>query len=141
MLRTQTFKVVRNRMLFRCPICKVKRSISVPRGVRKKTIRCHKCGETIKCALNRRVYPREILTGKMIMITPDGNEMDALLSDKSATGAGFDLAFSDIRRNRLTKGQRVRFRCSWNPHLVGNNRYEIVNIIGSRIGVRKLTRG
>ncbi len=141
MLRTQNFKVVKNRMQFRCPICGVKRSISVPPAIRKKTLRCHKCGEMVKCALNRRIYPREMLSGKMIMVIPGGVEMDAFLSDKSTGGAGFDLSIADIRRNRLSKGQEVRFRCNWSPMLLGNSRFIIVNIKGQRIGVKRITRG
>jgi hypothetical protein len=141
MLRTQNFKVVRNRMQFRCPICGVKRSLSVPSGIRKKNLRCHKCGEMVKCALNRRVYPRELLSGKMIMVTPEGTEVDVFISDKSAGGAGFDLSITDIRRNRIATGIEVRFRCSWSPLLVGNSRFVIVNIKGQRIGVKRIVRG
>ena len=141
MLRTQNFKVIRNRMQFRCPICGVKRSVSVGPAIRKKNMRCHKCGEIIKCALNRRMYPREGLSGKMTMVTSGGAEMDAFLSDKSAGGAGFDLSIADIRRNRIAKGQEVRFRCSWSPALLGNSRFEIVNVHGQRIGVRRITKG
>ena len=141
MLRTQTFKVVRNRMQFRCPVCGVKRSLSVPTGIRRKNLRCHKCGEMVKCALNRRMYPRELLSGKMIMVTSEGKEMDVFISDKSAGGAGFDLSVAAIRRNRVAIGQEVRFRCSWSPHLIGNSRFVIVNIQGQRIGVKKIIRG
>ncbi len=141
MLRTQNFKVVKNRMQFRCPLCGAKRSISVPQGVRRKTLRCHKCGEMVKCALNRRVYPRELLSGKMVMVTSEGVEMDAFLSDKSSGGAGFDLSIADLRRNRIARGQEVRFRCSWGPHLLGNFRFLIVNIKGQRIGVKRILRG
>ena len=141
MLRTQNFKVVRNRMQFRCPLCGVKRSVSVSPSIRRKSMRCHKCGEIIKCALNRRIYPRELLSGKMIMVIPGGVEIDAFLSDKSAGGAGFDLAIADIRRNRISTGQEVRFRCSWSPMLLGNSRFIIVNIQGQRIGVKRITKG
>ena len=77
----------------------------------------------------------------MIMVIPGGVEVDAFLSDKSAGGAGFDLAITDIRRNRISTGQEVRFRCSWSPMLLGNSRFIIVNIQGQRIGVKRVTKG
>ena len=141
MLRTQNFKVVRNRMLFRCPICNVKRSISVPPGIRKKNLRCHKCGETVKCMLNRREYPRETLSGKLTMVTPEGKEIDVLLSDKSAGGAGFDMSLSAIRKNKIAKGLEVQFRCNWSPTLIGSGSYVVMNVNGQRIGVKKIIRG
>lgn len=139
--RTQVFKVVRNRMQFKCPACGVRRNLSVPPNVRRKSMRCHKCGEHVKCSLNRRVYPREQLSGKMIMIMPDGEELEVLLTDRSPRGAGFDLSISAIRRNKITIGQEVRFSCSWGPYVLGNTRYVIVNFKGLHVGVRKIQIG
>ena len=139
--RTQNFKVVRNRMLFRCPICKAKRSVSVPQGVRKKNLRCHKCGEMVKCQLNRREFPREHLSGKMTMITHEGKEVDVFLSDKSAGGAGFDMSISAIRKNRIAVGQQVSFRCNWSPAIIGAGSFVIMNVNGQRIGVKKIITG
>ena len=128
-------------MMFRCPICKVKRSISVPPGVRKKNLRCHKCGETIKCQLNRREHPREHASGKLLMVTPDGKELEVFLTDKSVGGAGFDLSVAAIRKNKIAVGQEVRFKCNWSPTLIGGSAFTIVNIHGHRVGVKKVKKG
>lgn len=137
MSRTLVFKVVRNRMQFKCPHCGVRRSLSVPPSVRRKSLRCHKCGETVRCSLNRRAYPRESLSGKMMMIMPEGEELEVYLTDMSPNGAGFDLSISAIRRNKIAVGKEVRFSCSWGKHLLGSGTWVIVNFKGQHIGVKK----
>ncbi|MCF8056471.1 MAG: RlpA-like double-psi beta-barrel domain-containing protein [Desulfocapsa sp.] len=91
--------------------------------------------------LNRREHPRERLSGKIIMITSEGKEVDVFLSDKSAGGAGLDVSTAAIRKNRIAAGQEVRFRCSWSPTILGTGSFVIVNIHGERIGVKKIIRG
>lgn len=141
MLRKQTFQVIRNRMQFKCPICGAKRIIHIPprSSIQRKKIRCHKCDEMISCALNRRETPRDRLTGKMTMQTKRGDEIEVSLRDKSAGGAAFDVTITDLKRHRISTGQKVRFSCSWNRNLLGNSRFEIVNIHGQRIGVKKIS--
>lgn len=139
MITTKTFQVIRNRILFKCPFCGARRQISIPPRLRlrRKEIRCHKCDGMIRCALNRRESPRERLSGKMTMQTKRGDNIEVSLHDKSAGGAAFDVTITDLHRCRISTGQEVRFGCSWNRNLLANSRFEIVNIRGQRIGVKK----
>lgn len=139
-MRTQTFQVIRNRIRFKCPFCGARRNISIPPSrVRKKEIRCHKCDEMIRGTLNRRESPRERLSGKMTMQTKRGDNIEVSLRDKSAGGAAFDVNITDLHRCRISTGQEVRFCCSWNRNLLANSRFEIVNIRGQQIGVKKIS--
>ena len=88
--------------------------------------------------LNRRALPRELQSGKVVMITNEGKEMDVNLYDVSMDGIGFDLPIRAARARTVTVGQEVRFRCSWNPRLLGNARFVVKNNNGQRIGAKKI---
>ena len=104
-------------------------------------MRCHKCGEVTQCMLNRRIRPRELQSGKIFLTTVEGKELEVNLFDISSTGLGVDVPIGAARARTLKLGNQVRFRCSWNPRLLGGGRYEVKNIKGRRIGVKKMELG
>ncbi len=136
--KTITFRVVNNRMQFRCSACGAKRNITVPPKLRRKNMRCHKCDKITKCVLNRRLRPRELHSGKIYLSTIEGKEIEVNLYDISATGIGMDIPIGAARSRLLKIGTQVRLRCTWNPHLLGRSRYEVKNIQERRVGVKKM---
>ncbi len=139
--KTQTYHVIGNRIRFICTACKTRRNSIVQRNIRKKNIRCSACGEVTKCILDRRARRREQHSGKIIMITQGGRNLDVFLHDISASGVGLDIPIKALRSRKITAGRRVRFKCSWNPHLFNNGNFVISNINGQRIGVQKIGLG
>lgn len=137
MSKTKTFRVDNGRLLFKCQGCQSKRMITVPQGIRLKSIRCNKCGEIIRSVFNRRQLAREQQGGSVWLTTSDGRELLVDLYDISPNGVGFDLSTRDI--NKLTIGRDVRFRCPWNPKLFSNARYVVRSIHGQRIGAERRT--
>lgn len=135
MSRTKTYRVVNNRMQFRCPECGTRKYIAVPPDVRRRSVRCTKCGARNNCLLNRRNIPRDSQAGKAVLVLPDGREIEIDLHDLSMKGIGFDLPLGVAKK--LHVKQVVSFKCTWNPRLIGNNRYEIKSIHGRRVGAEK----
>ena len=132
MAKTLTYRVINNRLQFRCPSCQTRKMLSLPREIRRKSIRCHKCGELSHCILNRRLTPREMQAGRAVMIFNDGREVNIDLYDISPGGVGFDVLSGS---SGISLKQEVRFRCAWNPRLLDQGRYVIKSIKGRRIGV------
>ncbi len=137
MAKSRIFQVISNRFRFICSDCKAKRSLPVPPNVRRRSVRCHKCGVVTQCQLNRRLKPREMQSGKAIMIARDGNELEIDLRDISLGGVGFDAPFGALRKIAL--GQEVQLRCNWNPRLLDRGRYRVISIKGQRVGVKRFT--
>ncbi len=131
------FRIINNRMQFRCPKCGAKRNFPVQGNIRKKNMRCHKCGKVIGCVLNRRATPRQLQSGIATMITNEGKEISVNIHDISATGIGIDIPITIARARIIKTGQKVRFNCKWNPRLLGSGYFVIINNSGQRIGVRK----
>lgn len=134
MPKTKTFRVVNGRFHFKCTECQAKRMLAVAPGVRQRTFRCHKCKETTRCNLNRRLILREQQRGKILVTTTDGREIDALLYDISFNGVGFDVTIADVKK--VAVGKPVTLRCPWNPRLLGNGRYIVKSVVGQRIGAK-----
>ena len=130
-------QVVNNRMLFRCPACRAKRNFAILPSLRQKLISCHKCQASFKCLLNRRIKPREPQAGKVVLVNQENKELEVMLHDVSFGGVGFDLPFGAQKAFRLSVGSQIRFKCTWNPRLFGSQSYEIMNIIGQRVGARR----
>lgn len=135
--KSVTFKVVNNRMLFRCSACKAKRNITVPPDIRLKSIRCHSCSELTRCVFNRRVHLRENQRGMVILQTSAGREIDVMLHDLSMEGLGFNIPVGSARTYRIRVGNQVRLRCTWNPRLIPNTTFIVKNVKGQRVGLRK----
>lgn len=133
--KTKMFRVLNNRIYFKCPDCGVRKYFSVPLEAKRRSIRCTKCGSTTNCLLNRRTKPRDRQAGKAVVILPSGREIDIDLHDISMDGIGFDLPFGIAKL--LRPKQLVSFRCAWNPSLIGNCRYVIKSIDGRRVGAQK----
>lgn len=136
MAKSVIFKVINNRMQFRCSACKAKRNVTIPADIRTKSIRCHKCAELTRCIFNRRVRPRENQSGSIILTTSAGKEVDVMLHDLSTEGLGFDIPVGSARTYRIGIGNQVRLRCAWNPRLIPTTAFIVKNIKGQRVGLR-----
>lgn len=135
MAKLRTFRVVNGRILFKCPACQGKRMIAVAPGVRSRFLRCSKCNEATRCLLNRRLVEREQQSGKVLLLAGDGRELEVDLFDISRDGVGFDVATRDIMK--ISIGRELHFKCTWNPHLLGQSRYVVKSINGQRVGAER----
>ncbi len=135
MAKTKTYRVDNGRMLFRCPECQGKRMLSIGPGIRMRSIRCAKCGQSTRCIFNRRLTPREQQSGTVFLFTTDGRELLVDLFDLSQNGVGFDLSTRDM--NKIIIGRDVQFKCTWNPHLLNHGRYVVRSVKGQRVGVER----
>lgn len=134
MAKTRIFQVISNRIRFICSNCQAKRSLPVPPSVRRRNVRCHKCDAITQCQLNRRLQPREMQSGKAILVSRDGIELEIDLRDISLRGVGFDIAFGAVRKVAIK--QEIQLRCGWNPGLLDRGRYRVKSIKGQRIGAQ-----
>ena len=134
MAKSKTFLIIRGRINFKCYSCQAKRMMAIPPGIRRRSIRCHRCGEITNCNFNRRMIRREQQRGKVLMSTGNYSDVEVDLFDISNTGIGFDVAARDIRK--VSVGSEVQFRCTWNPRLFRRGRYVIKSIKGRRIGAQ-----
>ena len=135
MAKTKTFRVENGRLLFKCDMCQNKRTMSVAPGVRTRSVRCTKCGESTRCIFNRRLMPRESQSGTVFVETSDGRELTVDLNDISLRGVGFEISVRDT--TKLSVGRDVQFKCTWNPGLFSQGRYTVRSIKGQRVGVEK----
>jgi DNA-directed RNA polymerase subunit RPC12/RpoP len=133
------FRVINNRIQFKCANCSAKRTMSVQPDIRDKNIRCHKCDAITKCVFNRRVTPRELQSGRAIMITNKGREVPVTIHDVSQNGdLGFDIPIKAAHEWTISVGEVVRFDCKWNPRLQGSSRFKVVNSHGRRVGTQRV---
>ena len=139
--RTKIYRVIDNRFLFCCSSCQAKRRLFVAPHLRRKNIRCHKCGEINICSFNRRLTPREHQTGKALLITSAGKEVEVDLTDISHKGLGMEISIKALRSRAVKIGDQVQLICSWNPGLFKGARYIVQNIRGQKVGVKKLDPG
>ena len=137
MAKTAIFQVINNRMLFKCASCGAKRHSSVLSNIRRKNVKCHKCDAVTRGILNRRANRRELQSGKVLMITNEGKEIEVNIHDISRDGVGIDIPVRASRARKIVKGQEVRFNCKWNPRLMGSDRFVVMSNDGQRIGVKK----
>lgn len=138
MPKTKEFKVLQRRLLFKCPSCGARRNSIVP-DIRRKSIRCHHCGEITRCLFNRRPEQRNYYAGKLNVKTRDGREIEVLMKDLSSRGIGFELQAGKSLK-LLSVGNEIQITCSWNPNLIPDPRYIIRNINGLRVGAEKVKR-
>jgi hypothetical protein len=135
---TKEYQAIENRIFFKCPACGSKRTLMVPPELRQISTHCYKCGDITRCRLNRRFRSREQQAGKILLITDTGQEFEIYLNDISEMGVGFELPIGLARANVVSAGDVVRFRCSWNPRLLGNFRYVVKSVRGQRVGAKKV---
>ncbi|HKJ64044.1 MAG TPA: hypothetical protein VJ969_01485 [Desulfopila sp.] len=138
MARNKPYQVKDNRIRFKCEECGAKRTLAVPSNVRSRSIKCHRCGTFARCALNRRQYPRQQQTGKVVMILRGGKEITIDLHDISENGVGINTGPGGGRMLRLK--EEVQFKCNWNSRLFSSGRYVVKNIHGDRIGIKNVGR-
>ncbi len=139
--KARMFRVVNHRFQFKCDKCGTRRYMAVPIHLRQRSVRCHKCGEIVKCSFNRRETLRELQSGKAILITSSGKDVEINLSDVSSKGIGFEMSIRAMRSRAIKIGDQIQVYCSWSPRLLSNNRYVVQNIRGQRVGVKKLEQG
>jgi len=135
--RSREYRVINKRLHFKCVECGTIKNVFVPINIRRKNIRCYKCGKVANCQFNRRAYPREFQSGKVIMTTNQGLELEADLRDSSFSGIGLEIPTGASRNYQFKIGQKVHLKCNWNPSLVSHGRFIIQNINGRRIGLVK----
>jgi len=115
---------------------------AIPQEMRRRSIRCHKCGEITHANFNRRLIQREQQSGKVLMFLNDGMYdgmyLEVDLFDISQNGVGFDMAMRDIRK--VSVGKEIQFRCTWNSQLFSQGRYRVKSIKGHRIGAERIQR-
>ena len=134
MAKTRTYRVINNRLQFKCPECGARRYYSVPTGMRRRSVRCHNCDTLVRCELNRREKPRHSQLGKVDLLLPSGKELVVDLHDISRGGIGFDLP---LRAGKMVSaGQRITLRCKWNPGLLNHKSYVVRTIKGQRVGAQ-----
>ena len=138
MSKTRVYAVVNNRIHFKCPYCQTKRMLAIPPDLRRKSLRCQKCGELSHCQFNRRMAMRQSQAGKVMMILSDGKELLVDLHDISSDGVGFELPSG--MSTSISPRQEVKLRCSWNPALLDQGRYIIRNVRGRRVGVQNIMK-
>jgi len=69
------------------------------------------------------------------MLTGGGGQAEVDLFDISAHGVGFEM---DIRSGiKISVGQEIQFKCSWNSRLLSQGRYVIKSIRGVRVGAER----
>ena len=138
MPKTKEFRVQDRRLLFKCPTCGARRTSIIP-DIRRKTIRCHNCGEMVRCIFNRRPEQREYHAGKLTLRVRDGREVEVTLKDLSSRGIGFELPTGKSLK-LLSVGHEINLTCHWNSKLLSDSRYIVRNINGLRVGAEKLKR-
>lgn len=139
MAKTQTFRMVGGRIRFKCHACQRIRMVAIPKEVRRRSIRCHKCGEITQASFNRRLIQREQQKGKVLMSLSDGTHIEVDLFDISQNGIGFDIGMRDIRK--VSVGKEVQFRCTWNSRLFSQGHYIVRSIKGRRVGAERTQLG
>lgn len=135
MAKMRPYRVVNGRMLFRCHTCQGKRIIAVAPGLRRRSLRCAKCGELTRCILNRRLVEREQQSGKALLFIGQAREIEVNLFDISRDGVSFDISPRDI--SKITVGRDLQLKCPWNPFLLGQGRFVVRSIKGLRIGAER----
>ena len=138
MPKTKEFRVQDRRLLFKCPSCGARRTSIIP-DIRRKSIRCHNCGEMTRAIFNRRPAQREYHAGKLTLRARDGREVEVTLKDLSSRGIGFELPTGKSLK-LLSVGHEIQITCHWNPKLLSESRYIVRNINGLRVGAEKIKR-
>ncbi len=134
------FRVINNRMQFKCEMCEARRNLPVQPNIRNRNIRCHKCGAITRCQLNRRLTRRELQSGKATMVTREGRKIAVNIHDISINGGlGLEIPMRIARAKVVKVGEEVRFECKWNPRLLGSGRFQnIINDGQQRLGIKNL---
>jgi hypothetical protein len=79
-----------------------------------------------------------VQSGKVLVLTESGDEIEAFLTDVSHNGVGFSMLAGSSGSKQLTIGRKVRFKCGWNSQLLGNDSFMIRSVKGQKIGAQKL---
>ena len=135
MPKSRTFTVKNGRIFFKCPICQLKKMVTVVPGLRRRTIFCSKCGEKIFCILDRREMKRTSQSGRVLLLAGTG-KTEVSLFDISVNGAGFEL---DTRSAvKVAIGARIELQCHWNPLLFPRRHYVVRSVRGFKVGAERL---
>lgn len=136
--KTKEFRIINRRFQFKCPSCDARRNFFI-NDLRRKNIECFKCGGSTRCVFNRRTDKRAYQSGRIMLTTKAGKELEVNLKDLSFNGAGLEIP-PGVSSNFLSIGQEVTLKCNWNSQLITNRRFVIQNINGQQIGVKKAFR-
>jgi len=136
--KSKEFRVINKRFQFKCPFCGGRRNFFV-NNLRRKNITCFKCGQSTRCVFNRRTDKRVYQSGKIILVTKAGRELEVNLKDLSYCGAGLEIP-PGVSASFLSIGQEISLKCNWNSRLIASRRFVVQNINGQQIGVKKAFR-
>jgi len=115
--------------------------MAVAPHLRMRKVRCQKCGVITICNFNRRYEQREFQSGKVVLLTSDGKEVEIYLHDISSGGVGFELPIMEARKCKLSVGEKVKFKCRWNSSRLERGEFVIKRIKEQRVGVQRITLG
>ena len=133
--RVITTKVMDGRARIVCSRCKKNRYIEVPSGLNGKLVRCQ-CGVSVFVRFDRRVFPRETMSGRAILIFPNGERSPVYLCDYSLGGISF--IFPDPHKGFLAVGQEILIQY---PTLQGESilrRIRLKTLRANRVGAEFL---
>lgn len=71
------------------------------------------------------------------MLINEVNEVEVYLFDISFKGVGIEMSTVVPRSLQLKIGQKVRLKCNWNQSLLSSGYFEVRNINGRKVGLRK----
>lgn len=131
--KSQTCTVKDGRIRVTCPRCEKKRYLTVPAGVRKKTVRCS-CGQSTLCTLNHRGGPRESTCSKAVVFLKNGRECPVYLCDISLGGLGFLLPFQYLRS--IAGGQELLVKYRSTAGSMIQRKIEVKSVTNNRIGAQ-----
>jgi Zn ribbon nucleic-acid-binding protein len=130
----QTCKVINNRIIFTCPICKRAGRFSIHPTRNVIMVVCVHCGEKVRCKANRRKIPRSLQEGRVYILTK--NRKDMIVADlMNISRDGACLRLRSIS-TCLSKGSFVEITCDWNRRLFPPGKHTIVNKRENRIGIK-----
>jgi len=133
--KSQTSTVKDGRIRVVCSRCAKKQYVTVPAGLRKKTVRCS-CGQSSLHTLNHRRTMRESTCGKAFIILPNGRECPIYLCDISLGGVGFNIPIQYSRTISNGQDLRIKYRSLTGSSVM--RKIRIKNIINNRAGAEFL---
>jgi len=133
--RSQTCTVKNGRIRVSCPRCDKKRYITVPAGLRKKSVRCA-CGLSALYTLNHRACPRESTCGNALVFLPNGRQVPVYLCDSSLGGIGFNIPPQYNRSIAANQELSIKFRGGSGATV--QRKIRVKNMMSNRIGAQFL---
>ncbi|MBM9536636.1 PilZ domain-containing protein [Desulfobulbus alkaliphilus] len=133
--RSQTCTVKNGRIRVLCNRCGKKRYLTVPAGLRKKSVRCM-CGMSAFYTLNHRAFPRESTCGKALVFLANGRQIPVYLCDSSLGGIGFNVPPQHSRSMATNQDLSIKFRSGSGATV--QRKIRVKSMMNNRIGAQFL---